>query len=468
MQKKVLAFIEEHHMIQKGDRIVAGVSGGADSVALFYLLLELQECLSYEFCVVHVEHGIRGEESKRDARFVEQLCREHQILYGLYSYDVKALARQQHLSVEEAGRKVRMEAFERQMRKWGGNKVALAHHRDDLAETVLHHLCRGSGISGLVGIRPVYGEKIRPLLCLERREIEHYLKERGYAFVTDSTNADDIYTRNKIRHRVLPFLVENVNAQTVGHIADAAMRLGAVDDYMKLEADRLLHLYEKDSEEKSMLDIQISERHPAILQYALLQWLEKNCGRKDITAVHLAQLCGLFQKQTGKFVELPGGYRVYRQYEAIVLQAPGHILQKVSKRHWKLELQKEIPVGNGTVFIRIFPYSGEEIPQKTYTKWLNYDKMEILPEIRYRQPGDYLVINERGDRKKLKQYFIDSKVPRDCRDAVLLLTIGSEVLWIIGGRINAAYKVKESTQRILEIRYQGGKADGRQNQCIDQ
>lgn len=468
MQKKVLAFIKEHQMIQPNDRIVAGVSGGADSVALFYMLLELRESLSYEFCVVHVNHGLRGEESRRDARFVEQLCKEHQIAYALYEYDIKTLAKQEKIGVEEAGRRARLEAFERQRQKWGANKVALAHHRDDLAETALHHLCRGSGISGLAGIRPVHQEKIRPLLCLERKEIEHYLEIQGYAYVTDSSNESDVYTRNKIRHSVLPLLAQSVNAKSAGHIADAALRLSEVDDYMKTQAQKLLCLHEKRLGQGSTLDMRIFEEHPAIIRYTLLRWLEKYCGRKDITAVHLEALYKLSKKQSGRLAELPGGWRVYRQPGALSLQKEEENRQEIPKGKWTLEPLKPVAVGNGTFFCRIFPYSGQEIPQKKYTKWLNYDRIRVFPEIRYRQPGDYLVINGQGERKKLKNYFIDSKIPRELRDEILLLAIENEVLWVVGGRIGAAYRVEENTKQILEVRYQGGKTNGGQNQRIDQ
>ena len=172
MQKKIQIFMEQYHMIEKGDRIVIGVSGGADSVCLLMALCSLQEKLGFQVLVCHVNHELRGEEAAQDEAYVEMLCHKMQVPFFAFHENVELIAKNGKKSLEEAGRIVRSNAFETVCRESGANKIATAHHKNDNAETVLLNLARGSGLQGMCGIRPVYGNRIRPLLCLTREEIE--------------------------------------------------------------------------------------------------------------------------------------------------------------------------------------------------------------------------------------------------------------------------------------------------------
>ncbi len=468
MQKKVFDYMNEHHMVESGDRIIAGVSGGADSVALFCLLEEFRSVMDYELCVVHVNHNLRGEEARRDAEFVEKLCRDRHVEYALYSYDVEKLARERHLGTEEAGRQVRMEAFARQKEIWRGTKFALAHHQNDLAETMLHHLCRGTGIRGLCGIQPVQGEKIRPLLCVKRQEIERYLEERQISYVWDSSNDSDDYTRNRIRHQLLPVMEAQINEQTISHMARTAEHLRQIDEYLMQQAGELLRRHERKAKGGFCLAEAFFQEEKVLQEYALLELMGRVCGqRKDITSLQVRQALKLREKPVGKYIELPRGCQVLRQYDGIFVGKPLEPSGKNGKKTWELSVSQRLLLPEGSIQSRIFPYFGQEIPEKTYTKWLNYDKMGIMPQIRTRRVGDYLVVNHTGGRKKLKDYFIDCKIPKDKRDELLLVAIGSEILWVIGYRISEAYKVREDTKEVLELIYEGGKVYVREDQCYD-
>ena len=199
-RKKVEQYIEQYQMIGRGDRIVTGVSGGADSVCLLFVLCELRKKLGFEVIVCHVNHQLRAEAAEQDEAYV------------------KVIAKNGKKSLEEAGRIVRSNAFETVCRESGANKIATAHHKNDNAETVLLNLARGSGLQGMCGIRPVYGNRIRPLLCLTRKEIEEWLEEEQISYCTDETNEEDEYTRNRIRHKILPVMEQEINRQTVEHI----------------------------------------------------------------------------------------------------------------------------------------------------------------------------------------------------------------------------------------------------------
>ena len=463
MQEKVWKYIQEHHMVKDGDRIIAGVSGGADSVALFCLMEKFRERCLFDFCVVHVNHNLRGQEALRDAAFVRQMCRDRQVEYFEYSVDVKKTARERKLSCEEAGRILRMEAFQEQMRRWNGTKIALAHHRNDLAETMLHHLCRGSGLRGLCGILPVQGEKIRPLLCLEREEIEQYLKEQKIAYVTDSTNDTDDYTRNRIRHQVLPVLEAQANQRTVAHMAEASDKFQKIEGYLQRQAKKLLEECRRADRQPGFLDARLFEAEPILQEYVILLHLEQICKkRKDVTSVHVGEILSLAKKPVGKYVQIPGNYCVVRLYDGILLEKQQK-KEAEEKREIFLKPDAQGHFCEESVSLRIFPNEGRKIPQKRYTKWLNYDKMSNDLCLRTRQSGDYLVVNPAGGRKKIKDYFIDSKIPRQMRDQIPLLAIGQEIVWVVGYRISEAYKVTEHTKTILEIEYKGGYKNVREN-----
>ncbi|MBQ2576517.1 MAG: tRNA lysidine(34) synthetase TilS, partial [Lachnospiraceae bacterium] len=212
IEKKVFSYIEEHHMLETGDLVVAGVSGGADSVCLLFVLLSYAKIHPIKIAVVHMDHKIRPE-SGEDADFVRRLCEENNLPFYLYEKQINDMAVEMKCSTEEAGRMARYQAFSEVADKLSKEmtdsekkakvKIAIAHNKNDTCETMLFHLFRGSGLKGLCGILPVRDKLIRPLLCLQRSEIETYLAEMGVSYCTDATNAEDDYTRNRIRHNIL-------------------------------------------------------------------------------------------------------------------------------------------------------------------------------------------------------------------------------------------------------------------------
>ena len=229
-----------------------GVSGGSDSMAMLRILKELQGKLDFTLRVVHIHHGIRGKEADRDQSFVENICRKWQIPCTVYCYDVPGLSREWKLGEEETGRIVRKEAFQREAavcgRKDSEIKIALAHNQEDLAETMLHNLCRGTGLRGLCTMRPVDGEIIRPILCLNRDKIAEYLKEKKISHIQDSTNLSDEYTRNRIRHHILPMLEQQVNGKAAAHMAETAARISQAEEYLTQQSCRVLGEFQKGKE----------------------------------------------------------------------------------------------------------------------------------------------------------------------------------------------------------------------------
>lgn len=466
MREKILEFMKKNKMAEPGDVLCVGFSGGADSVCLLLLLEELSRELAFRLQAVHVNHGLRGAESDGDQEFAEKFCRERGIPLFVYACPVAQMAAESHMGLEEAGRAARRQVFEECVRENGATRIALAHHQNDLAETALFHLVRGSSLRGLSSIRPVNGRIIRPLLCVTRREIEQYLKNLGIAWRTDSSNLSVDYTRNIIRHNVIPCLEEQVNERAVLHIAEAAGDLAEADEFLRREAKmrlgRIGRKMEKNGRDAWLLTEELTEE-PGILQgYIILACLEELTGdRRNLTREHVRMARDLMGRRTGKQVNLPYGIEGRRTYEGVLLLKNGVKREPGMKPTKSPEISiagsSACQVGDCRVSWEIFAGNMEKIPEKTYTKWLDYDRIKYDISVRTRKTGDYLTVNSQGHRKKLTRCMIDEKVPREQRDSIPLITEGSQVLWIVGGRMNERYKITSETKNVLEIKYQGGK-----------
>ena len=457
MEREILAYIKQNRMIGKNDVVLAGVSGGSDSMAMLRILKELQGKLDFTLRVVHIHHGIRGKEADRDQSFVENICRKWQIPCTVYCYDVPGLSREWKLGEEETGRIVRKEAFQREAavcgRKDSEIKIALAHNQEDLAETMLHNLCRGTGLRGLCTMRPVDGEIIRPILCLSRDKIAEYLKEKKISHIQDSTNLSDEYTRNRIRHHILPILEQQVNGKAAAHMAETAARISQAEEYLTQQSCLVLGEFQKGKEyyftEKFFMEPQI------IQVYALQQAMEQLAGRrKDLAAVHYEKVLELYEMQTGRRISLPYQMEARRTYDGVVLKNKTEVV--VAGEEWELLIPGTVTCPLGEFSAEIFSYEGQKIEEKKYTKWLDYDRIEKNPCVRTRKEGDFLIINSRGDRKKLRRCMIDEKIPSEERDKIPVIACGDEILWIIGSRISERYKITPKTRKVLVLKYQGG------------
>lgn len=485
MLVKVQKNLEKFNILPVTDQkqvLIAAVSGGADSVCLLLILSELKSRLGFELEVIHVEHGIRGEESQKDAVFVENLCKMLSVKCHMVHVDVPAFCRQQGIGEEEAARILRYQAF-REYALLRNGKIVLAHHMEDNAETVLFQMLRGSSLTGMCGISPLREDEqgvvyLRPLLDIRRSEIEAYLETVGQSYCTDSTNLETEYHRNYIRKDIIPRLTE-INSAAVPHISQTAARLGEVRDFLKEETQKAIARLVR-REEKMILDIVgFAELHPALQKEVVYELISKIAGsKKDITSTHVEEVLSLLSSQSGKQVALPYRVVVRRSFDTIVFEkktedANRKTIQDGSDEEKGLRISEEIlenwkanglPVSlplseKGEQFVvKIFSYSGneEEIPKKPYTKWFDYDKIKRGFCIRNRENGDFLINDMEGHRKKLKSYFIDEKIPLEQRGTMWLLAQDSLVLWVVGGRISEHIKVDRDTKTVMEVHYIGG------------
>ena len=470
MIKKVLEYVKKYHMIESGDTIVAGVSGGADSVCLLFMLAEMQKQISFSVEVVHVNHKVRPD-AAQDACFVRELCAKQGIAFHLVEENVKERAKECGISEEEAGRAVRYDAFEKALENKKG-KIAVAHNSNDRAETMLFHLFRGTGLTGASGIRPVNGKIIRPLLCLRRSEIEQWLETEGYSFCQDSTNAQDFYTRNRIRHHILPYAEQEICQGAVANMSRAADQLLSAEEYIARQTKAAMERCVQVEDEGETVIIKIPEllKEDTYLRgRILMESVAMAAGRKkDITAAHIHSMESLFRGEGSKELHLPYGITVYKKYEWGMIQRKD---KKIGLN--KAECEISIPIslyienrvgegalrlsavrvpGLGMVEFTVFSRKdSQNIPEKTYTKWFDYDKITSSVMFRTKRPGDYLTINRQMGHKSLQDYFVNEKIPKEERNQIYLLAEGKHVMWIPGLRISEYYKIHKDTRTILQV-----------------
>lgn len=461
MRKKVIAYLEKWNMVSPGMKLLTGFSGGADSTALLQILWEYGQAHGIKVQAVHVNHGLRGTEAERDQEFCEKFCREKGIPFWAVRADVPSVAAEEGISTEEAGRKVRYAVFEQYLADGRADRVALAHHQNDQAETMLFHLMRGTGLRGLRGMEPVRMPYIRPFLCVTRQEIENFLRAEGISWVEDTTNRELLYTRNQIRHQLLAPM-EQIRPGSAARMAGTAEQLLEIEDYMEQELKRVWRQCVREKDGAFGIELEaFSLLHPAMKKLLVMRCLERLLGsRRNLETIHTEQVCALAQGRRGSRLTLPDNVFAVLTYQELVL-----------KRGYGEKISEEpVYCGDDGEYLYMgarFRFSlenrekNEEIPVNRYTKWFDYDKIRHDIVLRTRRPGDYLELAG-GVHKKLKDYLIDCKIPREERDRCILLADGSHIIWVTGMRISEGYKITDRTKRILKVQKIacGGTDDG--------
>lgn len=446
MQSKVWQTIEKYHMCPQGAHIVVGVSGGADSMALLHLLNGFGGEQGWSITAVHVHHGLRGEEADRDRNFVQEICQEWKIPCKVYYFDVSKEAKARGLGTEEAGRLLRYEAFEQERQ---GGMIAVAHNKNDQGETVLMRLCRGAGVSGLTGIRPVREFIIRPLLFCTRKEIEEYCQDKGLSYCEDSTNRENNYARNRIRNQVLP-LLEEIYPKATEHIAQTAEIMTEEEEFLQEQARVLfIRALKKSDENEIVLDAEcLRSMHRAMGKRVLAMAFDALEGKKDIGSVHYELLVGLLGQESGKSLHLPNHIIAELSYGALILKKEREMSSHFS---YPLPLNQEIYVPEAKLFVGTYLCTKKRTQksQDSCTKVFDYDKIGCALFCRTRQNGDRLAI--KNGRKKLKDFLIDEKIPREERDRLPLIATEDDVLWVVNQRVSAAYLPDENTKKFLTV-----------------
>jgi len=482
MLQRIRLEINTNNMLKAKDRVVLGVSGGADSVFLLHVMQQLSREMEISLSVVHVNHGIREEDAVEDALFVKQLCEEYEIDFHLFEDDVPALAREWGMSEEEAGRKIRYQHFYDVAKEQGATKIATAHHQGDQVETILFHLIRGSKLAGMRGMAPITVVKeqglelIRPMLTISKNEILEWLREHSYTWREDVTNQDNRYARNKLRNEVIP-LLEEINERSAEHIIEFAQNASIWQEYAQQQVARYWteniepgRIAKGETVEYILNREKLRQQPKVFAQEVIYQLITTLAGKKqDITGEHVEAIFRLLFAQSGKQVNLPYEMMADTSYEKLRIRKCLQLEEAflVSKEEYRIPLDEEVqlPCEQGVLSASVVNLEELDIQvresfladitnsKNIYTKGFDCDTINSTPCVRTPETDDYFVINDSGNRKRLSRYFIDCKIPKDERDRMYVVADGNEILWLVGHRRCNNHKITEKTKRVLVLKW---------------
>lgn len=460
MINKVLETIEKNKMFEKGDKVIIAVSGGPDSMCLLNILYGLSKKLGIDISVAHLNHCLRGKDADQDEKYVKEFCYTLNIDFYSKKVDVKALAKNLGLSCEMAGRKVRYEFFEEVKQQISANKIAIAHNANDQAETILMRIMRGTGLAGLMGIRPVRDNVyVRPIIKVTRDEVEKYCCDNKLDPKIDKTNFENIYGRNKVRLELIPYIKEKFNTDIVMTLNRLSDTLSVDNEYLESISLQKYKLYCKEKGKEVTIKKEAFFEPEAILTRIIrLSISYVNGSTYNFEKKHILDIIDIQKNHsTGTLVSLPAGIESYNNYGDISLYYNQEVMNK-DKIEYELDLAKINMIANGKIKVTFRILNGDAVinfKTNKFVKYFNYDKIKNKITLRYRRDGDRFNPIGMSGTKKIKDIFIDVKVEKELRDKTPLICFDSEIAWITGYMVSDKYKVKADTKKILEIKYEG-------------
>ncbi len=472
LKQLVMDTIKKNRLIDYGDGIVVGISGGYDSVCLLHILYSIAEEYSLKLYPVHINHMLRGDEAMRDEIFVRDFCGNLGLEAVVERIDVAKQARLEKISLEEAGRNARYDTFNKVLEGKSAHKIAVAHSKNDQAETLLMRLFRGTGPEGLKGIEYRRNNIIRPLLDAERSSIEEYVDGQGLQAITDSSNLHTDYFRNRIRLKVLPEINAAVGTDITSNLLRLSKILVADEDYLRYNSE----LYYKKAivdKKSDFVELELEslvQLHRAVCSRVLrLAFAEASGRTTGLEYVHIDKLLQLVADgRTGSRLDLPFDYMAVKSYTTIAIQK--HTDHVVESFEYLLNPPCEIEISSTRckIIAEVHDFDSTERcreflthKQDSVTEFFDYDiiKNKLCKDkdfqlvVRNRRDGDIFKPLKANGTKKLKEYFIDKKVPREQRDSFPLISINKEIIWIIGNKTSDNYKVTDNTKSVLMITY---------------
>jgi len=442
--EKVKNTVIRMNMIAPGDKILVGLSGGADSVFLLLSLLELKNDIDFNIFAAHLNHCIRGAEADNDENFVKNICQKYNIELFCSRVNIPLISEAQKISEECAGRNERYLFFNKICKEKDINKIAVAHNKNDSVETVLLNLIRGSSLNGLCGIRPVNGNIIRPIIDVSRNEIEQYLETINQSYCVDCTNSENVYTRNKIRNIVLKSISE-INPSVIETIYSNLKYLNNDRDFLDDYCHNLNCIREVNGEIIIDKDIFLKQ-HISIKSRIIMDAFAKingNCN--NITNKHVEIICNA--DKTGNTYNMPGNIIVKISHKNIIFssgkdKSNPFLFEVYPDNDYSFAENKKISLR----YVTEFDYSVNN------AVYINADLISDCLIVRNRREGDKFIPYGMKTEKKLKQYFNDIKIPSYDRDKIPIILNGDEIVAILPYRISEKYKINDNTKKILEIK----------------
>lgn len=456
MREKVIKYIEENKLLEKKDKVLVALSGGPDSVCLLHMLYTLRDIYEFELGAVHINHMLRGEESDGDEEYVEKLCDNLGIKCYVKRIDIDYIAEEQKISLEVAGRQERYKVFEELKKQYGYNKVAVAHNANDQAETILMRLMRGTGLEGLTGIKAIRdGNIIRPILCLNRDEIEKYCESNKLYPRIDSSNKEKVYSRNKVRLDILPYMRENFNDDIIDSLNRMALLLQKDNEFIEEYSNKCYNVYCEEGCNGLVIskELFIKEKEAIVTRVIKKSFKKISKSYQNFEMKHIYDIATLTQKSSGKMINLTNNIIAQNIY--------GDIILKVKKSDNIVNEAIEVNIDSDFMVLEYGKYkikfeknvNKADFSKNNLIKLFDYDKIDKEIIIRNRNDGDKIVPLGMKGSKKLKDIFIDLKVPRDERKDIPIVAIGERIAWVVGCKTSDEFKITKDTKNILKITF---------------
>lgn len=450
LNDKVLSTIKRFAMLTGGEKILVGLSGGPDSVCLLYILHCLKDSLSLNLSALYIDHGLRPDEAREEIEFCKRLCEKLSIKFLVKSIDVKLYVKEQGLSIQEAARELRFQTFESVAQELNAQKIALGHILDDQLETFFMRFFSGSGPKGLSGIPPIRGPIIRPLLETDRKDVEEFLNKEHISFIVDSSNLKKNYLRNRLRLSLIPEL-KKLFPQIAQTVSRTMHILREEEKYFDIIVTKtIMKLISRKTNARTELFLSpLEAMDKVILRRVLRKAIDETKGLRGIEFVHIESIIDLVKHgRRGGRLFLPRGLRVIKDYSTLILTSemlpklnsvnlsiPGTVVLKEIGAVIKASIENKIETYGNTRTLAVF----------------DAEKTGLELTVRARANGDFFYPMGFGKRKKIQDYFVDEKVPRDERDAIPIVVKGNDIVWIAGYRGDERFKVLDSTERFLKI-----------------
>lgn len=450
-EQKTLKFIDENQLVEKGDKVLVALSGGADSVFLLHFLIKYKKRLGIGISAFHMNHQLRGKSSDLDELFCTKFCSENKIEFHSISRDIKTFARKNKISVEEAGREIRYAELFKTSRKLKASKIATAHNASDNVETIILNFVKGAGIKGLTGI-PIRRENIiRPILCLSSNEIRKYLKANRISYRIDKSNLQNDYERNFLRNDIIPKLKSRLNPRIEEKISNTAKILNNINLFIEVQVNQLAESAAKfDGNELKINMKQISKIDKSIYSIFFKSVVENNFDI-ELTSENIHSLIELINSQTGKVIHLKEKVIASKDRDLLVISRQLEIRQRRVNK--KINIGQKVEIGGKVISIEQISKKNVKFITNKSTEFISGDLVEELFEIRKWKAGDkFYPIGMKGT-KKISDFLSDEKISSHRKRENLVLTNSGKIVWVIGLRIDNRFKVIPETKKILKLTY---------------
>lgn len=458
MRDKVRDFIIENKLIEKGDKILVALSGGPDSVCLLNVLYSLKEDFHITIGAAHVNHMLRGDEALADEEYSRSLCKRLNIEFYVEKIDIDKISKEKNISHEMAGREERYKFFETIKSYHGYNKIAVAHNANDQAETIIMNMMRGTGIEGLCGIRSKReGGIIRPILCLSRNEVELYCSSNNLEPRIDKTNLENIYSRNKVRLDIIPYMKENFNKDIINTLNRMANLIQVDNDFLEKETLDNFKVYCSNTSDALIISKEAFNLDRAIISRIIRKAFFEFTGKySNFEMKHIYDVIELSKNTTNKRIDLTNNVLAENIYGDIYLKLKDNIIREYKEVVInKGELDNtDICYENYNVRFNIIRNKNNiDFSKNVLIKYFDYDKIEERLVIRKRRNGDKMLPLGMKGNKKVKDIFMDLKIPVDERDRIPVLCFDNEIAWLVAHKVSEKFKITKETKNIIKITF---------------